>query len=67
MIRAACVAAIAVAASVCHPEEHDPMPWKTNTPIVEVRKDLYEKPPRPQAAACGTVRYVRPAGERSPN
>ena len=38
----------------------DPLPWKVNTPIVSVRKEVYKKCPRPRAAALVNVAYVGP-------
>lgn len=40
------------------------MPWKTNTPIVRVRKELFEKHPRPQTAPCVRESYVGPGLRR---
>lgn len=39
-------------------------PWKTNPPIVSVRKELHRRSPRPGAAALVAVRYVGPRLER---
>jgi hypothetical protein len=36
------------------------MPWETNSPIVEVRRELYRKHPRPKTAAMVGVRYMGP-------
>lgn len=36
------------------------MPWRVNKPIVSVRKELYRKHPRPQAAARASRNYVGP-------
>lgn len=33
-------------------------PWKTNRPIVTVKKELYRKHPKPRAAALVSVDYV---------
>lgn len=48
----------AVAALTDQPNELNLMPWKTNTPIVDVRRERYQKHPRPKAAAGVTVRYI---------
>jgi hypothetical protein len=40
------------------------LPWKVNTPIVTVRKELYLKHPRPGAAALASDGYVGPKLER---
>lgn len=40
------------------------VPWKTNTPIVSVKKELYLKHPKPGAAALASDGYVGPKLER---
>ena len=35
-------------------------PWKANTPIVTVNKELHRKHSRPRAAALGRLEYVGP-------
>jgi len=40
------------------------MPWATNKPIVSVKKELYEKHPRPECAPCLRECYVGPKLER---
>ena len=39
-------------------------PWKTNTPIVAVQREVYRKSPKPGAAALVRVEYVGPKLER---
>lgn len=45
-------------------ENSDILPWKTNAPIVQIRKELYKKHPKPGAAALVSVLYVGPKLER---
>src|SRR5512133_1717021 len=40
------------------------LPWKVNTPIVSVKKELYAKHARPGAAALASDGYVGPKLER---
>ncbi len=40
------------------------LPWKVNTPIVSIKKELYAKHPRPGAAALASDGYVGPKLER---
>jgi hypothetical protein len=40
------------------------LPWKVNTPIVSVKKELYKKHPKPRAAAMVSVAYVGPGLQR---
>jgi hypothetical protein len=45
-------------------EGQEEPPWKVNSPLVTVKKELYQKHPRPRAAALVTVQYVGPRLER---
>jgi len=45
-------------------ENPDLLPWKTNTPIVQVKKERYKEHPKPGAAALVSVFYVGPKLER---
>jgi len=40
------------------------LPWKTNAPIVQIKKELYKKHPQPGAAALVSVFYTGPKLER---
>jgi len=40
------------------------LPWKVNTPIVSVKKELYRKHPRPGASAGASDGYIGPKLER---
>jgi hypothetical protein len=60
-------AAIAQALNVDPAEAKQPdhaLPWKVNSPIVHVEKELAAKHPRPGAGALVSVRYVGPNLER---
>src|SRR5437773_1305129 len=52
------------AGAVLASDEPTNLPWKVNTPIVTVKKELYLKHPRPKAAALVSQNYVGPKLER---
>ncbi len=56
----------APSAKPARPADEQPgsMPWKTNTPIVRVRQELYEGRPKPKVAPCVKEFYVGPGLER---
>jgi hypothetical protein len=45
-------------------EDSETLPWKTNKPIVTVKRELYGKWTRPKAAALASEQYVGPNLER---
>ncbi len=45
-------------AAVCALSAEEAPPWRTNRPIVTVKKDLYRQHARPRAAALASVTYV---------
>jgi hypothetical protein len=58
-------AALLFVAPPSFPEEIPELPpWKTNTPVVQIKKELYKQHPKPGAAALTSVFYVGPKLER---
>lgn len=60
MLRTLCWITIALASASSLSLAADKMPWQVNTPIVEVRREVYCKHPRPKTAAMVNVRYMGP-------
>jgi hypothetical protein len=70
LVRMACATAIPVAVWACMAgpaggqEQADDLPWKTNEPIVSVKKELYRRRTAPKEAPLASMQYVGPNLER---